>query len=482
MCLDTTPLLKASRYISPTVLKIITRDKETYMRVQPKYISPTWTKYIANGQNISRTDKIYREQTKYIANLDKIYREGRALGPSSDTTGRHVRPSPRTDLSLQLTRNHEPLLALTKNDVLSVQGVIKSAFPVLFIIQGHPESRLVSGHWCTAPVYHSTTGITGLNAYLKAPRFEFVSNARPSLFAYRASTKPPKKEVVHKVATAVLSTNAQVKARQKKKAANDHAAMDTFLIHADDKKESDGNVEMKIDEGSASPGKDAGDISPINGSISNLAEDEKPSTSAKSTKKVEPSFEMLPNISRITPAQLAHITFPEGRFQPPQEDTEFIDFEPPAAPEPTPANNLPAEVLPVGPHIALDETSPAGFEKTGHGRDAPQSPVSAAGVPEMSSARRTGQQIERDAPPRSGTMAPLLQHKVPRAETPPEAVNSGVPRADPAARHSGTIAGGLRHSRDSKHLTLDAGTGGSARVRNGCAALPMLILTAYDRS
>ncbi|KAJ7278807.1 hypothetical protein C8J57DRAFT_148784 [Mycena rebaudengoi] len=73
---------------------------------------------------------------------------------------------------------------------------------------------------------------------------------------------------------------------------------------------------MKIDEGSASPGKDAGDISPINGSISNLAEDEKPSTSAKSTKKVEPSFEMLPNISRITPAQLAHITFPEGRFQP----------------------------------------------------------------------------------------------------------------------------------------------------------------------
>jgi 26S proteasome regulatory subunit N2 len=160
---------------------------------------------------------------------------------------------------------------------------------------------------------------------------------------------------------------------------------------------------MKIDEEPASPGKDAGDISPINGSISNLAEDEKPSTSAKSTKKVEPSFEMLPNLSRVTPAQLAYITFPEGRFQPvravsanpvpprggkagpaplglvsekyagggcililadlqPQEDTEFIDFEPPAAPEPTPANNLPAEVLPVGPHIALDETSPAGFE------------------------------------------------------------------------------------------------------------------------
>ncbi|KAJ7293479.1 D-isomer specific 2-hydroxyacid dehydrogenase [Mycena rebaudengoi] len=246
--------------------------------------------------------------------------------------------------------------------------------------------------WYWYPLAHCAclsfdpTGIIGLNADLKAPRFEFVSNARPSLFAYPASTKPPKKEAVHKVATAVLSTTAKVKAREKKKAANDDTAMDT-----DDKKESDGDVEMKIDEEPASPGKDAGDISPINGSISNLAEDEKPSTSAKSTKKVEPSFEMLPNLSR------------KGRFQPvravsanpvpprggkagpaplglvsekyagggcililadlqPQEDAEFIDFEPPAAPavvpEPTPANNLPAEALPVGPHIALDETSP----------------------------------------------------------------------------------------------------------------------------
>jgi 26S proteasome regulatory subunit N2 len=54
-----------------------------------------------------------------------------------------------------------------------------------------------------------------------------VSNARPSLFAYPASTKPPKKEAVHKVATAVLSTTAKVKAREKKKAANDDTAMDT---------------------------------------------------------------------------------------------------------------------------------------------------------------------------------------------------------------------------------------------------------------
>jgi len=200
------------------------------------------------------------------------------------------------------------------------------------------------------------------------------------------------------VATAVLSTTAKVKAREKKKAASDENAMDTD-DKPDEKKESDGDVEMKVDD---EPGKNAGDISPINESISNLAEDGKP---AKATKKAEPAFETRPNLSRVTPAQLAYITFPpEGRFQPvravsakpvplrkagvvggkaspspvglvsekyagggcililsdlrPDEEAEFIDFAPPApaAPEPVPSANAPA--LPTGPHIALDETSP----------------------------------------------------------------------------------------------------------------------------
>jgi 26S proteasome regulatory subunit N2 len=47
------------------------------------------------------------------------------------------------------------------------------------------------------------------------------------LFAYPASTKPPKKEAVSKVAVAVLSTTAKVKAREKKKAAAEGDAMDT---------------------------------------------------------------------------------------------------------------------------------------------------------------------------------------------------------------------------------------------------------------
>jgi len=46
------------------------------------------------------------------------------------------------------------------------------------------------------------------------PTFEFVSNARPTLFAYPPPTTPPKRETFAKAATAVLSTTAKVKASQ----------------------------------------------------------------------------------------------------------------------------------------------------------------------------------------------------------------------------------------------------------------------------
>ena len=105
--------------------------------------------------------------------------------------------------------------------------------------------------WYWYPLAHCAclafepTGIIGLNADLKvklestvaylqmlifhcqAPKFNFVSNAKPSLFAYPSPTKTPKKEAVTKVATAVLSTTAKVKAREKKKAAAEGDAMET---------------------------------------------------------------------------------------------------------------------------------------------------------------------------------------------------------------------------------------------------------------
>jgi len=58
-----------------------------------------------------------------------------------------------------------------------------------------------------------------------------VSNARPALFAYPPSTKPPTKEAVEKVATAVLSTTAKAKARAKEKKEKGDAIETVGLIH-----------------------------------------------------------------------------------------------------------------------------------------------------------------------------------------------------------------------------------------------------------
>lgn len=170
----------------------------------------------------------------------------------------------------------------------------------------------------------------------------------------------------------------------------------------------DRDVEMKTEEVSSAK---HGDISPINGSISNLAEDGKPSGSK--TRKGEPTSEILANFSRVTPAQLAHIYFPDdGRYQPvravstkastksgksvvqptgsksataalgmpseryaggggililvdqsPDEEAEFIEFTAPvvvATPVDASVGNGHAITAPVasGPHIALNESSP----------------------------------------------------------------------------------------------------------------------------
>jgi hypothetical protein len=52
-------------------------------------------------------------------------------------------------------------------------------------------------------------------ARIQVPKFEFVSNARPSLFAYPPPpATPPKWETFAQVAITVLSTTAKVKARE----------------------------------------------------------------------------------------------------------------------------------------------------------------------------------------------------------------------------------------------------------------------------
>lgn len=242
--------------------------------------------------------------------------------------------------------------------------------------------------------------LTNLIISVQAPKFEYVSNAKPSLFAYPSSARPQKKETAAKVATAVLSTTAKVKAREKKKAAAEGESMDVVrslfvaFLPSDDsvqdvKQENDGDAIMKLDEGTKE-----GD--------SNHS-DNKPSMPRK---KTEPAFEMRSNFSRVTPAQLAYISFPsDGRYQPvrpvsnksqtskssksvggsssvpgfgsekyagggililtdsrPDEPEDFIEAEPTfAAAALVPVQNgghVPVEAEATGRHIALDESAP----------------------------------------------------------------------------------------------------------------------------
>jgi 26S proteasome regulatory subunit N2 len=65
----------------------------------------------------------------------------------------------------------------------------------------------------------------------QTPAFTFVSDARPSLFAYPSPMKPPAEKAVEKVATAILSTTVKAKAREKtkekEKAAAESDSMET---------------------------------------------------------------------------------------------------------------------------------------------------------------------------------------------------------------------------------------------------------------
>jgi 26S proteasome regulatory subunit N2 len=212
-----------------------------------------------------------------------------------------------------------------------------------------------------------------------------VSNGKPSLFAYPPLTKQPKKEQVTKVATAVLSTTAKAKAREKKKAAEEGVEEATPAPE---------DVEMDTSE-TESPNKQR-DISPLNGSLSNLDED-----ASKASKKKEPSTEIKANFTRVTPSQMTYITFqPDSRYVPvrpvslteysptrkgkmfseasqtrygsgggiivlqdtkPDEEAEYVQLEPETPPpeaDDAMQTDAPATAQPTGPHIALDADAP----------------------------------------------------------------------------------------------------------------------------
>ncbi len=167
---------------------------------------------------------------------------------------------------------------------------------------------LFTQFWYWFPLAHfsalafTPTALIGLNRELRIPEFEFVSEAKPSLFAYPTSYKPPSEKKVERVETAVLSTTAKAQARQRNKertraqAEGAGDAMDLDDNAGAAAKKEDGDVAMEED---GAKGASSGKGKP------------------KKERKQEPRTEVLPNYSRVTPAQVKFVTFPpESRFVP----------------------------------------------------------------------------------------------------------------------------------------------------------------------
>lgn len=198
-----------------------------------------------------------------------------------------------------ISDKHEDSMA--KFGAVLSQGIIdaggRNVTISLLSRNGHTNMPAIVGmavfsqFWYWYPLTHflslafTPTAIIGLNKNVEIPQFEYLSNARPSLFAYPPATKPPTTTVVEKVATAVLSTTAKAKARAKK---NEKGEM------------------MDVDKDTQASTSEAA-----------KAEEKKEAEEKKPKKKKEENFEVLENMARIVPAQLKHIAFkPDSRYVP----------------------------------------------------------------------------------------------------------------------------------------------------------------------
>ncbi|SCV74944.1 BQ2448_7973 [Microbotryum intermedium] len=205
--------------------------------------------------------------------------------------------------------------------------------------------------WYWFPLAHclslafTPTAIIAVDKDLRIPKCEFVSQAKPSLYAYVAATKPPTKETVEKVATAVLSTTAKTTARAKaKESAQADEAMET-----DDVKPSTttaaatSSITAAGDDKAATLAQASTEDMTTTATMATMATTategaDKTAPSSAKPKRREPTSTRLQNLSRVTPPQLSTVTFPkEARYVPvrpvstldqePDKEAEFLEMQ-----------------------------------------------------------------------------------------------------------------------------------------------------------
>ncbi|KAI9894905.1 MAG: proteasome regulatory particle base subunit [Vezdaea aestivalis] len=188
-------------------------------------------------------------------------------------------------------------------------------------------------YWYWFPLSHflslsfMPTAVIGLDHDLEIPNFKFHSATRPSLFDYPPEQEAKIDEAPKKIATAILSTTAQAKRRAQKRVKdqkNDQMDVDqtptTPKVGGDDKMDLDVKVEDPKAEDSKVEDPKADKAAP--GESEAGKEDEKKKAKDKSDKReAEKVGYSLDNMSRVLPAQLRYISFPESRYEPVKKPT-----------------------------------------------------------------------------------------------------------------------------------------------------------------
>jgi 26S proteasome regulatory subunit N2 len=150
--------------------------------------------------------------------------------------------------------------------------------------------------------------VIGVDQKLEVPEFKFHSNTRPSLFDYPPEQQVKTEETPEKVKTAVLSTTAQAKRRaQRREKQARRESMDIDQTPTTPKVSDQLPEKMETDDAPKAEGEES-------------KEEEKgeKGTSEGQKKKLEREkvgYE-LDNMSRVLPAQLKYLTFPDPRYEP----------------------------------------------------------------------------------------------------------------------------------------------------------------------
>ncbi|OJD25833.1 hypothetical protein ACJ73_02797 [Blastomyces percursus] len=173
-------------------------------------------------------------------------------------------------------------------------------------------------YWYWFPLSHflslsfTPTAVIGVDQKLEVPVFKFHSNTRPSLFDYPLVQQVKADEAPEKVKTAVLSTTAQAKRRaQRREKQQRRESMDIDQTPTTPKVSTQHLDKMDVDE-SAVKTEDEG---------KDRDKEETPAEAPKRKVEKEKVGYELENMSRVLPAQLKYLTFPDPRYEPVKRPT-----------------------------------------------------------------------------------------------------------------------------------------------------------------